>query len=185
MIGWIILAVVLVLGFILIMWGISTYNNLVSTRELVENAMGQISTQIESRWDALKSMIDGTKRYETHEAKVLEGIAEKRSQIGKGADVSEVNQDNQLFNQALGRLIAVAENYPDLKASTVYQGTLAQIDKYENQVRQSRMIYNDTATKYNRLIQMVPSNIIAGMFNFSKRDYFESTESKQDMPSWG
>ncbi|PXW87337.1 LemA protein [Streptohalobacillus salinus] len=185
MTGWIIGGVVVLVIIILIGWVISTYNRLVSTRELVENAMGQISTQIESRWDALKSMIDGTKRYEKHEAEVLEGITEKRSQIGKGAEVSDVNQDDQLFNQALGRLIAVAENYPDLKASTVYQDTLRNIDKYENQVRQSRMIYNDTVTKYNRIIQMVPSNIIAGMFNFTKRDYFEGTQEKTEMPSWG
>jgi len=185
MTGWLIGGGIVLVIIILIGWVISTYNRLVSTRELVENAMGQISTQIESRWDALKSMIDGTKRYEKHEAEVLEGIAEKRSQIGKAAEVNDVNQDDQLFNQALGRLIAVAENYPDLKASTVYQDTLRNIDKYENQVRQSRMIYNDTVTKYNRIIQMVPSNIIAGMFNFTKRDYFESTQEKTEMPSWG
>lgn len=184
MIGWIILVVILVLLIILVGWAISTYNRLIYAREFVENAMGQISAQIESRWDALKSMIDATKRYESHEASVLEGIAEKRSSIGKQAEVKDVQKDDQLFNQALGRLIAVAENYPDLKAAAVYQDTMKNIDKYENNVRQSRMIFNDTVTKYNRIIQTVPSNIIAGMFNFSKRDYFENTEAKSDMPSW-
>jgi LemA protein len=78
----------------------------------------------------------------------------------------------------------VAENYPDLKASQVYQDTLKNVDKYEQQVRQSRMIYNDTVTKYNRSVQSVPTNIIAGIFNFEQEKYFESSSDKSEMPSW-
>lgn len=180
----IILLVIIVLAVILIGWGISTYNQLIRSRELVRNAMGQISAQIESRWDALKSMIDGTKQYAEYEAKTLTAVTEQRASLGQGAAVSDVNEDDRLFNQSMGKLFAVAENYPELKASQLYQDSLKNIDKYEQQVRQSRMIFNDTVTKYNRTIQSVPSNIIAGMFHFTVEAYFENSSNKTDMPSW-
>ncbi|MCZ0704427.1 LemA protein [Natronobacillus azotifigens] len=174
----------IVIIVLLIGWVISTYNNLIRARELVRNAMGQISTQVESRWDALKNMIEGTKQYAEYEAKTLADITEQRSTLGQGAAVSDVNEDDRLFNQAMGKLFAVAESYPELKASQVYQDTLKNVDKYEQQVRQSRMIFNDTVTKYNRIIQTVPSNIIANLFHFTTETYFENSSNKTDMPSW-
>jgi|SRR5699024_4581773 len=169
---------------ILVLWGVSVYNSLVTLLERVNNAKAQIATQIESRWDALKSLIDATKKYSEHEATVLENVTEERASIGRGSSVSDIENDEAQFNNVLGRLIAVSEAYPDLKASQVYQNTMDNIDKYENNVRNSRMIYNDTVTRYNRKIRVFPSNIIAGIFNFREREYFEATESKQDMPGW-
>lgn len=179
--------VLIVLGVVLAVvavWVISTYNSLIKSREFVRNSMGQISAQIESRWDALKNMIEGTKQYAEYEGKTLEEITEKRASLGRDASVADVENDNSLFGQAMGKLFAIAENYPDLKASQLYQETMKNVDKYEQQVRQSRMIYNDTVTKYNRIIQSVPSNIVAGLFNFSVEKYFESSQEKSEMPSW-
>lgn|SRR5690625_601158 len=178
------LIIVIVIVVVIIVWIISTYNRLISAREFVRNAMGQIAAQIESRWDALQNMIEGTKQYAEYEAETLESITEQRASLGRDVAVDEVNKDDQLFNQAMGRLFAVAESYPDLKASQLYQETMENVNRYEQQVRQSRMIYNDTVTKYNRIIQSIPSNIIASMFNFTQKDYFENTESKTDMPGW-
>jgi len=169
---------------IVLFWTITTYNELIRLRELVRNAMGQISTQIESRWDALQNMIEGTKQYAEYEVKTLESLTEQRASLGENAAVADVNKDDQLFNQAMGQLFAIAESYPDLKASQVYQETLKSVDRYEQQVRQSRMIYNDTVTKYNRIIQSVPSNIIASIFKFTQESYFESSDTKKEMPSW-
>ncbi|WP_067843078.1 LemA family protein [Amphibacillus sediminis] len=169
---------------VLVFWAMSTYNQLISAREFVRNSMGQIAAQLESRWDALQNMIEGTKQYAEYEAKTLESITEQRTALGQNAAVAEVNKDDELFGQAMGRLLAIAESYPDLKASQVYQETLKNVDRYEQQVRQSRMIYNDTVTKYNRIIQSVPSNIIASLFRFTTEAYFENTTSKTDMPSW-
>lgn len=169
---------------VVIAWVITTYNNLIKDREFVRNSMGQISAQIESRWDAIKNMIEGTKQYADYEAKVLGEITEKRTKLGREASVTDVEKDNGLFGQAMNQLYAVAENYPDLKASQVYQDTLKNVDKYEQQVRHSRMIFNDTVTKYNRRVQSVPSNIIAGIFNFPIEKYFESSPEKADMPGW-
>lgn len=165
-------------------WGVSAYNGFVNLKERVNNSRAQIATQLESRWDALKSLIDATREYSAHEAEVLEGVTQSRSSIGQNSNVNELEENATSFNNVLGRLIAVAENYPDLKASSVYQTTMGSINDYENKVRQSRMIYNDTVTMLNRRTKTFPSNIIAKMFGFVPEAYFEVTENKTDMPSW-
>lgn len=176
----IVIVILVVLGF----WVMSTYNSLITLRERVDNAKAQIATQIESRWDALKSLIEATKQYSKHEAEVLESVTEKRASIGKNSSISQMENAEQEFNGVLGRLIAVSESYPDLKASGVYQSTMASVNKYEDNVRNSRMIYNDVVTRFNRAIKMFPGSIVAGIFKFVASDYFEGTETKQDMPSW-
>lgn len=178
------LFVILGLAVLLVLWGIGAYNRLVREREFVRNSMAQIAAQVESRWDAIKNMIEGTKQYSDYESKTLESITESRASLGRDASVADIEKDDALFAKAMNQLYAVAENYPDLKAAGVYQDTLAQVDKYEQQVRQSRMVYNDTVTKYNRTIQTVPTNIIAGIFQFVQEAYFESSAEKADMPSW-
>lgn len=179
---WIIIILVII-AFIGV-WAVSTYNRLITIRERVDNAKAQIATQIESRWDALKSLIDATKQYSAHEAEVLEGVTEKRASIGRNSSIEEMENADQQFNNVLGRLIAVSESYPDLKASQVYQSTMASINKFEDNVRNARMIYNDVVTRLNRAIKVFPSSIIAGIFNFERGEYFEATETKQDMPEW-
>lgn len=178
LIGLIILIVLLAFGVV------SIYNSLVTLRERVDNAKAQIATQIESRWDAIKSLISATKQYSAHEAEVLENVAESRASIGRGSSVKEMENDQNKLESVVGRLIAVSEAYPDLKASSVYKDTMTSINKFEDNVRNSRMIYNDVVTRYNRKLKVFPSSIIAGMFNFASREYFEGTETKQDMPSW-
>lgn len=178
------LSVVLIIAVLLVVWGISVYNRLVREREFVRNAMGQIAAQIESRWDALKSLIEATRQYAGHEADTFKSITEARSRVTDQSSVADVEQDNTLFGRAMANINAVAEAYPDLKASAVYQQSMGAVDKYEQQVRQSRMVYNDTVTKYNRTIQQVPSNIIAGLFHFTQERYFESSPEKAETPSW-
>lgn len=173
---------VLAIGFVL--WGIGAYNRLVREREFVRNSMAQIAAQLESRWDAITNLIAASKQYTEYEGETLEKITASRTRLGRNASVKDVEQDDALFSQALNQLYAVAENYPDLKAAQVYQNTMNQVDKYENQVRQSRMIYNDTVTKYNRTIQSVPTNIVAGLFQFTQEAYFEHSEDKASMPTW-
>ena len=176
----IIIVIIVALG----LWVMSTYNSLITLRERVDNAKAQIATQIESRWDAIKSLIDATKQYSKHEADVLESVTAKRASIGQNSSVAQLEQSEQEFNGVLGRLIAVSENYPDLKASGVYQTTMAAINKQEDNVRNSRMIYNDVVTRFNRAIKLFPGSIIAGIFKFLPGDYFQGTETKQEMPSW-
>ncbi len=177
----IIIAIIIIGG---LAWLISIYNSLVTTRERVDNAKAQISTQIESRWDAVRSLIDATKHYSKHEAEVLENVTKQRVSMGKNSSIKDIEKSEAELNNVLGRIIAVSESYPDLKASKVYENTMNSINKFEDHVRNARMIYNDTVTMFNRKIKMFPSSIIAGMFNFESREYFEGTANKQDMPSW-
>ncbi len=174
----------IILLVIVLAWVVSIYNSLVTLRERVDNAKAQIATQIESRWDAIKSLIEATKQYSTHEAEVLEKVTESRASIGRGSSIKDIEEDQSQLESMVARLIAVSEAYPDLKASAVYKDTMASINKFEDNVRNSRMIYNDIVTRYNRKLKVFPSSIVAGVFNFQAREYFQGTETKQDMPSW-
>ena len=181
----IILSIALVLFIaIILIWTISIYNTFITLVERVNNAKAQVATQIESRWDAVKSLISATKKYSSYEAETLNAITEKRTNVGKESSIEDIQKDEAQYNHVMGRLIAVSENYPDLKASEIYQNTMDGITKFEDHVRGARMIYNDVVTKLNRKIKMFPSNIVANIFHFEEREYFQGTVSKQEMPEW-
>lgn len=169
---------------IIALLAISTYNSLVRSNEMVDNAMAQIAAQVESRWDALRNLIDATKHYSNFELEAFEKITRNRASINKKSSPDDVNQDDQSFGQAVNNINAVAENYPDLKSSDLYRDTMASINKFEDNVRHSRMIYNDTVTKFNRSIKSFPQSLFAGMLGFTEKDYFTNTESKADIPSF-
>ena len=178
------IAVVVGVIILIVLWVVSTYNKLVSLREFVRNSMGNIAAQIESRWDAVKSLIDAAKKYSAYEAETLTNITAMREKVDRSSDAGKVVKDDNLFAEAMRQIDVVVENYPDLKADGVYIQAMQGIDKYENNVRQSRMVYNDTVTKLNRQVQQLPSSIVAGIFGFRQETYFESTSTKVDMPQW-
>lgn len=179
-----IVAALVLLLVILIGWGISVYNRLVSSREFVKNGMGQIAAQIESRWDAVANLIGATKQYAAHEAQVIGQATAARTHLGKDSHVADVERDDASFENVLGRIQMVAENYPDLKASGVYQNAMTQIGQLEDNVRSARMIFNDSVTKHNRTVLQFPSSIVASIFRFRELDYFQHTATKSQMPSW-
>lgn len=174
----------IILFVILILWIIVTYNNFITLGERVTNGKAQIATQIESRWDAVESLIHATKNYSQHEAKTLEDVTAQRISVSENSSIDEMEKGEAQLNSVLGRLMAISENYPDLKASEVYKSTMKSINKFEEHVRNARMIYNDVVTKFNRQIKVFPSNIIAKLFNFTEREYFQGSDSKQEMPTW-
>ena len=180
MIGFIILGIVVVLA----LWVMSSYNRLIRLKEMVKNAMGQIAANVESRWDALKSLIDATKKYSAYEAETLEKVVNARGGVNSGSTVKEIEADNNMFAQALSRLAVVVEAYPELKANTIYLNTMDKIDSYEQDVKNSRMVYNDTVTKFNRTMLVFPAVLIARMFGFTEYEYFKNTETKVNPPSW-
>src|SRR5690625_4294506 len=98
--------------------------------------------------------------------------------------MEEIEENDTQLNDVVGRLIAISESYPDLKASEVYQTSMKSVNKFEDNVRHSRMIYNDVVTRFNRRLKQFPTNIIGNMFNFKEQTYFEQTEAKAEMPSW-
>lgn len=176
----VILGIVVVLG----LWLMSSYNRLVRLREMVKNAMGQIAANVESRWDALRSLIDATKKYSAHEAETLEKVIQARGGLNSNSSVKDIEADDNMFTQALSRLAVVVEAYPDLKANTLYLNTMDKIDQYEQDVKFSRMIYNDTVTKFNRSMLVFPVVLVARMLGFTEFEYFKNTESKANPPSW-
>ena len=177
------LGIILLLILIIVIWFISSQRKLAVMDENINNAMSQIGVQMSSRWDALTALLDLTKGYAEHEYKTLSETIKARRSITADSTAKDVTIQENVLTEALGKIMAVAESYPDLKANQNYIKTMDSVNDYENKVRQSRLIYNDSVTKLNRQIRMFPTSIIAGMLGFSKRDYLETESEKASMPS--
>lgn len=180
---WIALIVIALLIVALVMWVISTQRSLVAMDENINNAMSQIGVQISSRWDALTALLDLTKGYAAHELGTLTDVVKARRPITQASSPAEVVGQENVITEALGRIMALAESYPDLKANQNYQTTMESVNEYENMVRSSRMIYNDSVTKLNRATRMFPTSLIAGALGFGQRPYLETETDKASMPS--
>ncbi len=166
-----------------VLWVVTTQRGLVTLDENINNALSQISVQLSSRWDALTALLDLTKGYAEHEYKTLSEVIAKRSDITPKTSAKEIaNQDN-VITEAMGKIMAIAESYPDLKANENYMKTMVSVNEYEEKVRKSRLVYNDSVTKLNRKVRMFPTSVIAGMLGFGARDYLEANSNKSDMPS--
>ena len=177
------LAVVVVIAVVVIvMWVISTQRELVSQDEKCSNALSQIEVQMNSRWDALLALAKSVSTYAKYESETLIKTIEGR----RGVEVrsaNDVNQQQSAFTEVMGKLMAVHEAYPDLKASALYGQAMADIKRYEENVRMARMIYNDSATRMNRLVRQWPSNLVANHLHFGLKDYLSLDEAtKRDMP---
>ena len=179
MIGWIILAIVIVLVIVII----GMYNSLVQSKIKVDNAWSQIDVQLQRRFDLIPNFVETVKGYMTHEKETFTKIAELRTSWANTQSVSEkANLDNQL-STALKTIMAVSESYPELKANQNFADLSEELRNTENKISFSRQFYNDTVTMYNTKLQVFPSNIIAGMFNFKPRDLFkaESDEARKNV----
>ncbi len=167
---------------ILILWIISVQRSFVVLDENINNAMSQIGVQLSSRWDALTSLLDLTKGYAVHEYQTLTETIKARRSITKDSSPEDINKQENVIAEAMGKIMAVAESYPDLKADKTYIKTMDAVNQYENMVRTSRLIFNDSVTKLNRAIRMFPASLIAAMLGFSKRGYLEAVDDKANMP---
>lgn len=177
------MGIAIVILVLVVLWFIFTQRKLVAMDENINNAMSQIGVQLSSRWDALTALLDLTKGYAEHEYKTLSDTIRMRSTITAKSTAAEVNDQENILTEAMGRIMAVAESYPDLKANENYIKTMDNVNDYEKMVRQSRLIYNDSVTKLNRAIRMFPTSLVAGMLGVTSRDYLEASESKADMPN--
>lgn len=167
---------------ILVFWIISAQRSFVALDENINNAMSQIGVQLSSRWDALTSLLDLTKGYADHEYKTITETIKERRSITKDSSPDDVRKQENIISEAMGKIMAVAESYPDLKADGTYIKTMDAVNQYENMVRTSRLIYNDCVTKLNRSIRMFPASIIAGVLGFSTRTYLEAVDEKANIP---
>ena len=179
MIGWIILAIVV----ILVIAVIGMYNSLVQARIKVDNAWSQIDVQLQRRFDLIPNFVETVKGYMTHEKETFEKITSLRSSWSETQTVAEkANLDNEL-STALKTIMAVAENYPDLKANQNFSELSEELRNTENKISFSRQFYNDTVTMYNTKLEVFPSNIIANIFKFKARELFttESDEARKNV----
>ena len=172
------LAIVVVVVLIIV-WAIGIYNGLVSQRNKVKNAWSQIDVQLQRRFDLIPNLVETVKGYMEHEKGVLEKVTELRTSWANATTVSEKAElDNQLSG-ALKTIMAVSENYPDLKANQNFSELSEELRNTENKISFSRQFYNDTVTIYNTKLQAFPSNIIAGMFNFTRSELFKTDEASR------
>lgn len=170
--------IIIVLAVLVIGYFISTQRALVNLDELCKNALSQIEVQLNSRWDAVLALAKTAAQYAKHESETLIEVIQQRR--GEQVNTPEaVNEQTNALSQVMGRLIAIGEAYPDLKAASLYKETMDGVKQYEENVRMSRMIYNDTATKMNRMVRQWPSSIVASMLHFDLKDYLKADEEQK------
>ena len=175
----IILIVVIVLALLVVGYIISTQRELVHLDELCKNATSQIAVQLNSRWDAITALAKSAAQYASHESETLINTIRERRQ-GNITTADQINEQQGAISQLLGRLIAIGEAYPNLKADSLYKEAMDGMRDYEEKVRISRMVYNDTATKMNRMVRQWPSSFVAGLLHFTERAYLELDDAKKD-----
>jgi len=177
------LIIVLAVAALLILWGIGVQRKLVSAEELCKNSMSQIGVQQNSRWDALTALVELVKGYNEHEYKTLMDVIAQRREIGSGSTAAEAQAQEDAIGKVFSQIKLVAEQYPELKANEQFLKAMDSVNTYENQVRLSRMTFNDTVTKFNRIVRMFPDSLIAGLLGFAVKDYLKEPAGKTDMPS--
>lgn len=179
------LIIIIAILAVLVLWGISVQNSLVKSDELCKNALRQINVQQMSRYDALKALVKLTREYASYEADTLQKVIEERKITSSpNPTAAEINANQASLDSIAARLIAVSERYPDLKANENYQKTMDSIQTYEENVRLSRMTYNDTVTKFNNQVRMFPGSIVASILGFPQRDYLAEDKSKTEYPEF-
>lgn len=176
--GFILIGIIIVL----VIMFISIYNSLVRLRNQVKNAWSQIDVQLKRRHDLIPNLIETVKGYMTHEKETLENITKARSEAMGAGSVGEKAAAETNLNNAMGKFFVVVESYPDLKANQNFLSLQEELTSTENKISFARQAYNDQVLFYNNKIQMVPSNIIAGMFNFKEEEFFEIEEQEKAVP---
>ncbi|PTW62212.1 LemA protein [Breoghania corrubedonensis] len=174
---WIVLAVIVAIA----VYVISLYNRLVRQRQMVREGWSGIDVQLKRRFDLIPNLVETVKGYMTHERDTLAAVTEMRAQAGNvpSGDVTARAQAEGMLGAALGRLLAVAESYPDLKASNNFLELQNTLEKVEHELQMARRYYNGAVRDLNVMVESFPSNLVAGQFGFSKEDYFEIEDASE------
>ena len=175
MINWI----VLIAGGLFVVFVIGIFNKLVRLKNMVEEAWSGIDVQLKKRYNLIPNLVNTIKGYAAHEKEVFENVAAMRSAGINAKTIEEHGKAENAITQALGRLFAVAENYPDLRANANFVDLQNQLSAIENDIQMARRYYNGTARNKNIAVQSFPSNIIASMFGFKTAAYFELEDAMQ------
>ena len=186
--GWIIPAIIVV---IIIFWGIGGYNGMVSLDEGVQNKWADVETQYQRRADLIPNLVNTVKGYAAHESQTLENVVKARSEASSvkvdpqnitPAQLAEYQKAQSGVSSALGRLMVIVEKYPDLKANQNFLELQSQLEGTENRINTARRDFNEAAKGFNTEIRRFPKNILAGMFGFEKKAYFEAEKGAEKAP---
>ena len=167
------LGIILAIVAIIVIAFIAIYNKLVTARQRVKNGWGQIDVQLQRRFDLIPNLVDTVKGYMAHESSVLEKVTELRTSWANAKTVAEKMEISNQLSDTLKTIMAVSENYPDLKANQNFMSLQEELTNTENKISYSRQFYNDTVTRYNTMLETFPSNLVASMFHFEAEKLFE------------
>ena len=173
------LIVILAVFVLLILWFVGAYNGLVRLRNQVKEAWAQIDVQLKRRHDLIPNLVETVKGYAGHEKSTLEGVTKARTAAVSAQGVGAQAQAESALSGALGRLMLLVENYPDLKANQNFLALQEELTSTENKISFSRQFYNEQVMIYNTRCQSIPTNIIAGMFSFQQAEFFELLDQAQ------
>ena len=175
---WIVLGVVVLvgLGFAL------SYNRFVSQRQLIKNAWSNIDTELRRRYDLIPNLVETVKGYAAHERGTFEAVTQARAAAAGAQTPAAIGAAEGMLSQALGRLFAVAEAYPELKANQNFLDLQSQLKDTEDKIAISRQVYNDTVLTFNNAIQVFPAVLVAGVLGFAKREFFEIEDAGEREP---
>ncbi len=178
---WVVIVVVAIVVLLLLVV-VGMFNKLVRLRNRAENAWAQVDVQLRKRYDLIPNLVETVKGYAAHERETFEAVTRARTAAQQAQGVAQQAQAENMLTQAIGRLFAVAEAYPQLRATENFQQLQAQLTDVEQSIAVSRQVYNDTVLTYDNALQTVPTNIIAGMFNFREREYFQTEDATRAAP---
>ena len=172
--------IIVIIVVLLILYVIGTYNNLVGLRNKVKDQWAQIDVQLKRRFDLIPNLVETVKGYTSHEKGTLEAVVKARNEYLSSNTPEDKMKANDDLNKVVTKLFALAEAYPELKADTSFKELQTTLTETEDKISYARQFYNDVAMKYNNKIEMFPSNIVAGMFNFKASAYFNATEEERE-----
>jgi LemA protein len=176
------LIVILVLVAVVALLLVVLYNRFVRLRNRVDNAWAQIEVQLKRRWDLIPNLVETVRGYASHERETFENVTQARAAAQQANTPAESAQAEGILGQALGRLFAVAEAYPELQADENFRQLQSELSETENRIAVSRQVYNDTVLTFNNAIQTVPGVFFAGFFGFEKREFFDVEDDAQREP---
>jgi len=178
---WVVIVVVAIV-VLLLLFLVGMFNKLVRLRNRAENAWAQVDVQLRKRYDLIPNLVETVKGYAAHERGTFEAVTNARVAAQQAQGVAQQAEAENVLTATLGRLFAVAEAYPQLRATENFQQLQAQLSEVEQNIAVSRQVYNDTVLSYDNALETVPTNVIAGIFHFNPREYFQTEEVTRAAP---
>jgi len=174
------ITLLLAVAAVLVFYVVSVYNSLAKMRVQIKEAWSGIDVQLKRRIDLIPNLVETVKGYASHEKELFENVAKARAALMNAGSAKEANEANNMLSGALKSLFAVAENYPELKASDNFKQLQGDLTDTEDKIAYSRQFYNSTVRDFNAKIVMFPNNVIAGMFGFKQEEFFEAEEADKE-----